>query len=96
VEVAKSSLTRLRSDGAPLRHHLRRPAWPERGACKIKRGADRHYPLMKVADIVIMSELVQDPAKPDSHLYLWTTNTYLPHALAVMKAWGFEYRAGVT
>jgi hypothetical protein len=26
------------------------PPWPEKGAGKIKRGADRHYSLLKVAD----------------------------------------------
>ncbi len=27
------------------------PPWMERGGGKIKRGADRHYPLMKTKDI---------------------------------------------
>ena len=27
------------------------PPWNEQGAGKIKRGADRHYPLMKTEDI---------------------------------------------
>ena len=66
------------------------PPWSERGAGKIKRGADRHYPLMKSADI---AELpvghVADPT--GCHLWLWATNNYLPHALEVMSNWGFRY-----
>ena len=65
------------------------PPWYERGAGKIKRGADRHYPLMKTEEIKALPvrELI-DPA--GCHLYLWTTNNFLPDALEVVKAWGFE------
>lgn len=28
------------------------PPWMERGGGKIKRGADKHYPLMKTRDIM--------------------------------------------
>ena len=34
---------------------------------------------------------VSELAEPDAHLYLWTTNGYLPNAFAVMHAWGFSY-----
>lgn len=45
------------------------PPWPERGGGKIKRGADRHYPLMTVRDIAALP--VQDLADPAGcHLYL--------------------------
>lgn len=30
------------------------------------------------------------------HLYLWTTNNYLPDALDVMEAWGFKYKTCIT
>jgi N6-adenosine-specific RNA methylase IME4 len=30
------------------------------------------------------------------HLWLWTTNTYLPRSLEVVEAWGFEYRSMLT
>ena len=72
------------------------PPWPERGSGRIKRGADRHYPLMKIADIVAMGGIVQQLAKPNSHLYLWATNNHLPDALDVMKAWGFRYVTMIT
>ena len=72
------------------------PPWPERGGGKIKRGADRHYPLMKIADIIAMAPAVRQLAKPSSHLYLWCTTNHLPHALDVMKAWGFRYVTMIT
>lgn len=71
------------------------PPWNERGGGKIKRGADRHYPLMKT------SEIMQLPVKnlissEGCHLYLWTTNNFLKDALKVVEAWGFEYITLIT
>lgn len=70
------------------------PPWPERGGGKIKRGADRHYPLMTVKEIAALP--VAALALPDSHLYLWVTNNYLPDGLEVMRAWGFRYVTMIT
>lgn len=70
------------------------PPWPEHGGGKIKRGADRHYPLMKTRDICALP--VSDLALPDSHLYLWVTNNFLPDGLEVMKAWDFRYVTTIT
>ena len=73
------------------------PPWPERGAGQVKRGADRHYDLMSVAAIISMGEWVQSlRSSHGCHLYLWVTNNYLPEGLAVMKAWGFEYKTTIT
>jgi len=70
------------------------PPWMERGAGKIKRGADRHYLLMKTS--AIMSLPVQNLAADNAHLYLWVTNNFLPDGLAVMRAWGFTYKTSIT
>ena len=51
------------------------PPWLERGGGKIKRGADKHYELMKTADIMALP--VKDLAEDNCHLYLWTTNNFL-------------------
>jgi len=75
------------------------PPWPERGGGKIKRGADRHYPLMSVEAIkalLVHGLPVVEHALPDSHLYLWATNNYLPDAIEVMRAWGFRYVTCIT
>jgi N6-adenosine-specific RNA methylase IME4 len=34
---------------------------------------------------------VQNLAARDAHLYLWTTNRYVPDAFDIVKAWGFRY-----
>ncbi len=70
------------------------PPWLERGGGKIKRGADKHYSLMKTKDI--MSLPVKNLADDNCHLYLWVTNNFLPDGLSVMSAWGFQYKTIIT
>lgn len=72
------------------------PPWNEIGAGKIRRGADRHYPLMKTKDIIALKWKVREWASENAHLYLWTTNNFLIDALKVMKEWGFEYKTMIT
>ena len=38
---------------------------------------------------------VQSVAGEKSHLYLWVPNALLPEGLAVMKAWGFNYKSNI-
>ena len=38
---------------------------------------------------------VGDAAADKCHLYLWVPNALLPDGLAVMKAWGFEYKTNL-
>ena len=71
------------------------PPWNERGAGKSKRGADRHYPLMKTTDIIkiqVENQRISEIALPDSFLFLWVTDNFLEDGLEVMKAWGFKYK----
>lgn len=71
------------------------PPWPERGGGKIKRGADRHYRLMSIKEIEQLP--VQNLAAPNGcHIYLWTTNNYLPEAIKLLDTWGFEYVTTIT
>ena len=65
------------------------PAWNETGGGKIKRGADRHYPLMKTEDIKNLD--VASLADDNCWLYLWVTNNFLKDGLEVMEHWGFRY-----
>jgi len=69
------------------------PPWNERGAGKVKRGADRHYDVMKTDEIIGVMQNA-DAFQPDSdgcHLYLWVTNNYLPDGLRVIEKLGFRY-----
>lgn len=70
------------------------PPWPEHGGGKIKRGADRHYPLMTVPNIKLLN--VQQFADADCHLYMWVTNNFLQHGLDIMTTWGFTYKTMIT
>lgn len=47
------------------------------------------YPTLTVAEICNLP--VAEWANDDAHLYLWTTNRYLPYAFHVLEAWGFRY-----
>jgi N6-adenosine-specific RNA methylase IME4 len=72
------------------------PPWLERGGGKIKRGADKHYPLMPTKDIIALSSFVKKITEEDAHLYLWVTNNFLTDGLKVMEAWGFRYITKIT
>ena len=68
------------------------PPWEEKGGGKSKRGADRHYPVLKKHEIirVIYQSGYWNPAK-DCHLWMWVTDNFLEDGLLVMKALGFRY-----
>lgn len=50
---------------------------------------DLAYSSMSVEAIKALR--VADVAQDDAHLYLWTTNGYLPAAFDVARSWGFQY-----
>lgn len=72
------------------------PPWSETGGGKIRRGADRHYPLMKTSEVIAMAPFVKGLAEENCHLYLWVTNNFLEEGLRVMGAWGFVYKTKIT
>jgi N6-adenosine-specific RNA methylase IME4 len=47
------------------------------------------YPSLAVSEIKSLP--VGEWSEDDAHLYLWTTNKYLPDAFGVLTAWGFRY-----
>lgn len=51
------------------------------------------YETMTLDDIKALP--VQDIAGEKAHLYLWVPNALLPDGLAVMDAWGFEYKGNL-
>jgi len=72
------------------------PPWYERGGGKIKRGADRHYSLMKTKEIIALRSFIDELSDNNCHLYLWTTNNFLLNGLKVMEEWGFRYITTIT
>jgi N6-adenosine-specific RNA methylase IME4 len=49
----------------------------------------RHYACLALDEIASLP--VKDVAAKDAWLFLWVTGPFLPHAFAVIKAWGFRY-----
>ncbi|SMF56566.1 MT-A70 family methyltransferase [Pseudogulbenkiania subflava] len=53
----------------------------------------QRYSTMTLSDIKALP--VSEAAAETSHLYLWVPNALLPEGLAVMDAWGFEYKSNL-
>ena len=51
------------------------------------------YETMKLEEIAKLP--VASVAEEKCHLYLWVPNALLPDGLAIMKAWGFEYKTNI-
>lgn len=68
------------------------PPWPENGGGQIKRGADRHYPTVKVREIpdLFRSSSCHNPTE-NAHHWMWTTDNYLQDALWVLHVLGWRY-----
>ena len=84
------------SVGLPWRAALLDPPWLERGGGKIKRGADRHYKLLKTVEMpgVIRSSGLWVPAT-HAHCYLWVTNNFLEDGLWLLRELGVRYVSNV-
>jgi N6-adenosine-specific RNA methylase IME4 len=63
------------------------------------RAVENHYPTLRTGEIECfhdsLGRSVADLAADDAVLFLWATNPLLPDALAVMAAWGFEYKTNL-
>ena len=54
-------------------------------------GAERHYPSMSIAELCALP--ISALCEPNAVLFLWVTSPMLCESFAVIKAWGFSYRA---
>lgn len=54
INVKSAGTSRIRNNMQKYKTIYADPPWMERGGGKIKRGADRHYPLMKTKDIMAL------------------------------------------
>lgn len=71
------------------------PPW-RYGNAGTRGNAAGHYPTMPLEDIRDLGALVDDWAADNSHLYLWTTTSFLRDSFEVMDAWGFKYKTCLT
>lgn len=69
------------------------PPWNEQGGGKVKRGADRWYPLVKSRDMpaVIRGSGLWNPNPDGCSVWLWATANHLPDAITVMQELGVHY-----
>ena len=51
------------------------------------------YETMTTAEICALP--IHDAVHQTAHLYLWVPNALLPEGLAVLRAWGFEYKSNI-
>lgn len=60
-----------------------------------RQGSELEYPTMSLEAIAALPipDLVHDQG---CHLYLWTTQKYLPDALTLLPKWGFNYQCLMT
>jgi N6-adenosine-specific RNA methylase IME4 len=67
------------------------PAWPVGSIVMDKwiSPIDDKYPTMSIEDIKRLS--IKELTAEDCSLFLWTTHSFLPDALDIIKEWGFKY-----
>lgn len=51
---------------------------------------DNQYETLEAKDIAALP--IQDFIDKDAACFMWTTDTHMPQALEIMKAWGFTYK----
>src|SRR5574340_162192 len=79
----------------PFRVIVVDPPWTyEKRAADVTHRPLCPYPTMTLEEIKAWP--VGSLAEDDSILWLWTTNTHLPNAFAVVDAWGFTYQTLLT
>jgi N6-adenosine-specific RNA methylase IME4 len=77
------------------------PPWNQAGglgwAHKTKTGAASKYAsIMKQADLLALADQVKRITADAAHLYMWTTNFYMPDALQLVEAYGFRHVTIIT
>lgn len=73
------------------------PPWPMKKIQREERPnqAEWDYPKMTIEEIMALPiEAIAD--ENGCHLYLWTTQKYLPNALNIVAVWGFKYQCIMT
>lgn len=65
------------------------PPWEEHGGGG--RGAQNHYDTMSVAEMRLMAPHVRRVTAANAHCWMWTTDTFLPDALDLLRLFGFRY-----
>ena len=70
------------------------PPWEVDFQSVLGRGRKEQYSTMKIEDIKKLP--IKKIADNNCGLWLWTTHTYLPTALDLIKLWGFKFHILIT
>lgn len=72
------------------------PAWPVGSIVmdKWESPIDDKYPTMSIEDIKNLP--IKDLTAEDCSLFIWTTHSFLPDCLDIIKEWGFKYFCTIT
>jgi N6-adenosine-specific RNA methylase IME4 len=72
------------------------PPWPVGSIVmdKWESPINEKYPTMTIDEIRNLP--INDLSAENCSLFLWTTHTYLPDALQLIKEWGFKYHCVIT
>jgi N6-adenosine-specific RNA methylase IME4 len=68
------------------------PAWQYSNS-GLNGAAEKHYSTMPTPKICTLLQDNNIKVQENAVLFMWTTNSHIPDALDVIKAWGFEYKA---
>jgi N6-adenosine-specific RNA methylase IME4 len=66
------------------------PPW-RYGNQTTRAATGKHYKTMSTKDLRTMP--IETLVQPKAHLHLWTTNGFIGEAIALIGAWGFEYKS---
>jgi N6-adenosine-specific RNA methylase IME4 len=66
------------------------PPWPEQVIARETRPNQIDFDYERGMSLEEIAEIVP-PFAPDTHVWLWTTQKYLPYAFEIFKAWGVKY-----
>jgi len=93
----KESAGKIVATGKQYRTIVIDPPWAVEKILRDERPnqSDFDYPTMELNEIKMLP--IDKMALPDGcHIYLWTTQKYLPDAFDVFRAWGVEYQCILT
>ena len=51
----------------------------------------RHYPTMKLPELIALKPMIDQLADTECLLFMWTSSPHLDQAIDLMKGWGFAY-----
>ncbi len=95
AEYKRRKMPRIKSNGKQYQTIVIDPPWPME---KITRDVrpnqfDFDYPVMSIEEI----KNFKLPVNPEGcHVYLWTTQKFLPIAFSVFESWGIKYECLLT